>query len=68
MDKVKRYWKAIAGFVAPGVVLLGASLSEQSEGGTTVTTSEWVAVLVTMFATAGAVYLAPKNATPPPEV
>lgn len=56
-----KYWKAGVAFVAPGAVLVGAAVTEASEGGTTITTSEWVTALVACVVTSGAVYAAPKN-------
>jgi hypothetical protein len=59
--KWQRYWKAIAGAIAPGVVIIVSSVTEQSEGGTTITTSEWVTAVAAIILSGAAVYVAPPN-------
>lgn len=55
MNKAAQYWKAILGFIVPGAVIIGSSVLEGSDGGTTITTSEWITALVACIVTAGAV-------------
>jgi hypothetical protein len=70
--KWQRYWKAIAGALAPGAVTIVASVTPQSEGGSSITTSEWITALATIIISGAAVYVAPPNdysepaPTPPP--
>lgn len=59
MNKIAPYWKAVAGFLTPGAVILGGAVLEVSDGGTTITTAEWVTALVAVIVTGGAVYGAP---------
>jgi hypothetical protein len=56
MKNVSKYWKAIIGFVAPGIVILGSALTDASDGGSTITSTEWITALVACVATAGGVY------------
>lgn len=59
--KWQRYWKAIAGAIAPGVVVIVASVTEQSENGSTITTSEWITAVAAIILSGAAVYVAPPN-------
>lgn len=59
--KWQKYWKAIAGAIAPGVVVIVASVTSQSEGGSTITTSEWVTAIAAIILSGAAVYVAPPN-------
>ena len=58
IDKIAPYWKAVVGFITPGLVVIGSSLADSSEGGSKITTGEWVSALIAMFATSAAVYAA----------
>lgn len=51
-----RYWKAIIGFVGPGVAIIGSSLLPTSDGGSKITTTEWATALVACVGTAVTVY------------
>lgn len=51
----RRYWKAIIGFVAPGAVVVGASVLEGSDGGSAITQAELVTALVACVVTAAGV-------------
>lgn len=62
MTHIAPYWKSITAFVTPGAVLIGAAVTDASQGGTSITTAEWVTALVACVVTSGAVYAAPKNA------
>lgn len=53
---LSRMWKAILGFITPGAVVIGASLLEASDGGSTITSTEWKTALVAMVITAAGVY------------
>lgn len=55
MQNWQHYWKAILGFIMPGAVIIGSSVLESSDGGSTVTTAEWVTAIVAMIVTGGAV-------------
>ena len=61
MEQVSRYWKAIVGFIAPGVVLIGAAVMGTSDGGSHITQAEIVTALVAMVVTSAGVYAAPRN-------
>lgn len=54
-EKVAEYRKAIAGFVVPGLIVLGSSLTGTSDGGTAVTLAEWVTIAVAMLGTSAVV-------------
>jgi hypothetical protein len=52
------YWKAVVGFVAPGAVVLAASVLPGSDGGEAITTAELVTAGTAMLITAAGVYRA----------
>lgn len=52
---VQRYLKAIVGFISPGAIIVGASVLENSDGGSAITQSEWVTAVVAAIVTAGGV-------------
>lgn len=52
---LSRYAKAVVGFVAPGAVIIGASVTPQSDGGTSITVAEVVTALVAMVVTSAGV-------------
>lgn len=56
MNRLKPYLKAVFGFITPGAVVLGAAVTEVSDGGSTITGAEWVTALVACVVTGGAVY------------
>lgn len=56
MNRIAPYWKAVVGFVAPGAVLIGSAVTEASDGGSTITTAEWVTALVACVVTSAGVY------------
>lgn len=62
MKNVGKYWKAVVGFVAPGVVLIGSSITDASDGGSKITTAEWITALVACVATSAGVYAARNKA------
>jgi hypothetical protein len=59
--KWQRYWKAIAGALTPGVVVLVSAVTGASEDGSTITMSEWITALAALIISGGAVYAAPPN-------
>lgn len=65
----EKYWKAIAGAITPGVVVIVGAVSSGSDGGTSITQAEWITAIAAVILTGGAVYAAPPrpSATPPPE-
>lgn len=50
------YWKAVLGFLTPGAVIIGSAVLAGSDGGSAITTAEWVTAGVAMIITGGAVY------------
>lgn len=64
MDALARYSKAVAGFLAPGVIALPAALLPASDGGSSITGYEVATILALMFGTAFGVGLAPRNRRP----
>jgi hypothetical protein len=66
MANWQHYWKGILGFLVPGAVIIGSAVLSDSDGGATITASEWVTAIVAMIVTGGVV-TAKSNAdeTPP---
>lgn len=62
MDALAPYMKAVLGFVAPGATVIIASVLEASDGGTRITSSEWITALCTAIITATGVYAVPNRA------
>lgn len=66
MKNWQHYWKAILGFVVPGAVIIGSSVLDASDGGSTITQAEWITAIVAMIVTGGTVAAkgnAPKTPT-----
>lgn len=61
MSKLAPYWKTVVGFIAPGAVIIGSAVTEASDGGTRVTTAEWVTALVACIVTSAGVYTVPNR-------
>ena len=59
--KAARYWKAITGAVTPGAIIIGSAVLDGSDGGTRITTAEWVTAVVAIIITGGAVYQVPNK-------
>jgi hypothetical protein len=59
--KIGTYFKAIVGFVAPGVVAIGSALTVNSDGGGNITQYEWVSALIACLVTGGFVYAIPNQ-------
>lgn len=64
LRQLKPYTKAVVGFITPGVVLIGSAVTDASQGGSQITSAEWITALVACFVTSGAVYASPKNKQP----
>ena len=56
MKNIGRYAKAVVGFVAPGLIVIGSAVTNASDGGSQITTAEWVTALVACVATSAGVY------------
>lgn len=56
LNFIAHYWKAVAGFLAPGVALFVAALADGS-----VTQAEWVRIVTACVAGAVGVAAAPAN-------
>lgn len=63
LDKLAEYRKAIAGFITPGIVIIIASLAPASDGGSTITISEWLYVILAVLGTGTAVAAIPNALT-----
>jgi hypothetical protein len=61
MNRITPYWKALLGFIAPGAVLIGSAVTDGSQGGSSITTSEWVTAIVACVVTSAAVGFGPSN-------
>jgi hypothetical protein len=55
MENWQHYWKAILAFLVPGAIIIGSSVLGDSDGGSTITGSEWVTAVVAMIVTGAAV-------------
>lgn len=62
---IGRYRKAVLGFIAPGVIIIGNSVTSASDGGSHITGAEWVTAVVACIVTGAAV--ARVRNDPPPE-
>ena len=61
MDKIAPYWKAIVGFVTPGVIAAVAAVQDGSPGGQGITMPEWVGIAAACVLTGGAVFAVPNK-------
>lgn len=57
-EEVKKYTKAIVGFLAPGIVALGVAVQDSSPGGQVVTEAEWIGIAIACIGTGTGVYFA----------
>lgn len=55
------YAKAIAAFVSTGAATVVAALLIGSDGGTSITSTEWIGIVATTLVATAGVFLAPKN-------
>jgi hypothetical protein len=60
-DLVGRYRKAVLGFVAPGAVIVGASVTPVSDAGSSITGAEWVTAVVACIVSSVAVGAVPNK-------
>lgn len=69
MEKVAPYWKAVVGFLAPGLLVIVSAVLEGSAGGVEITQAEWVTAVATAFITSAGVYTVRNREvlTPPAE-
>lgn len=56
LRKIAPYWKAVAAFLAPAAGQLVFYVQADSAGGSSITTSEWIALVAISVSTSGAVY------------
>lgn len=56
MEKLAPYWKAVVGFVAPGLLVLTSAVTDASAGGVDITAGEWITAIASAFITAAGVY------------
>lgn len=56
VNRIAPYWKAVVGFVAPAAVVITASVTEASVGGTAITTGEWITAVCAAVITSAGVY------------
>lgn len=56
MEKLAPYWKAIVGFMAPGLLVLVSAVTEGSAGGVAITQAEWITAVASAFITSAGVY------------
>lgn len=56
MDKIDQARKAVAALLVPALVVIIAALLDGSDGGSRVTTSEWLTALVASLTASGTVY------------
>ena len=61
MTKIAPYWKAVVGFVSPGIVGLVAAVQDGSPGASSVTGAEWVGIAAACLLTAAGVYGIPNR-------
>lgn len=55
MDFVGRFWKALVGFAVPAAVIITSAVQSGSDGGSSITTAEWVTAICAAVITAGGV-------------
>lgn len=56
IEKIAEYRKAVAAFLVPALVVLGAALADGA-----VTAEEWIAVVVAALGSSAAVYAVPNK-------
>jgi hypothetical protein len=60
-EKIAEYRKAIAGLVVPALLVLGGSVTEASDGGSTVTAYEWIIIAIAALGTSTLVGVIPNK-------
>lgn len=63
MSSINEARKAVAGFLVPGLVMLGSALREGSDMGSGVSAAEWVEVIVAALLSSGVVYAVKNGAS-----
>lgn len=63
MEKIAPYYKAVAGLLVPFLGSLGTALLASSDGGTSITASEWISATV-LGLVAGTTVFAVENKDP----
>jgi hypothetical protein len=61
VNKIAPYYKALVGFITPGVVSLVAAVQDASPGGSAVTGPEWVGIGAACILTGSLVYSVPNK-------
>jgi hypothetical protein len=61
MNKIAPYYKAVVGFAVPFLSQIIAALLGTSDGGSSVTTSEWLTAVVTSLVAGGVVFAVPNK-------
>lgn len=61
MEKIAPYYKAVTGLLVPFLTSIGAALVSSSEGGSSITTNEWIAAVVVGLVAGGAVFAVPNK-------
>lgn len=61
MEKIAPYYKAVVAFLVPFLTQIVAALATQSDGGSSITTSEWLTALLTSLAAGGVVFAVPNK-------
>lgn len=67
MNSISKYWKAIVGFITPGVVALVAAVQDGSPAGQAITTTEWVTIAAACIVTGGVVFTVPNKTSTAPK-
>lgn len=58
---VSAYLKAFVAFIAPGAVVIGAAVTDESPGGSAITQGEWITALVACIVTGYGVLRVPNE-------
>jgi hypothetical protein len=61
LDKIAPYYKAAAAVAVPFLTSVGAAMVESSDGGSSITTTEWVSAAVVGLVAGGAVFAVPNR-------
>lgn len=61
MEKISPYYKAVTALLVPFLTQLVAAMTDTSQGGSAVTTSEWLTALITSLVAGGAVFAIPNK-------
>jgi hypothetical protein len=66
VQRIDEARKAIAGLLVPGLTVLGTAVLDGSDGGSRITTAEWIAVAIASLGTGGLVYGLRNGESPDP--